>query len=90
MPSSAVQTFSEPDAYAAAIRATKAEVTVNARGKFSARLTKIDLHRLWMQRFSENMPRVLHSAFVAGRAIVTFGVHTALPTRRPMTGCRFR
>src|SRR5262249_39569706 len=33
------------------------------------------LHRLWMQRLSENMSRVVHSAFVTGRAIVTFRVH---------------
>ena len=52
MPSSAVRTFSDPDDYAASIRASKAEVTVTGRGQFTAKLTRIDLHRLWMQRFS--------------------------------------
>ena len=58
MPSSAVRTFTDPDDYAASIRATKAELTVTGRGRFAAKLIRIDLHRLWMQRFSDNLPRV--------------------------------
>ena len=58
MPSSAVRTFSDPDDYATSMRATKAEVTVTGRGKFTAKLIRIDLHRVWMQRFSDNLPRV--------------------------------
>jgi AraC-like DNA-binding protein len=73
MPSSAVRIFSEPDEYAAAIRATRAELTVTARGDFVAKLIRIDFHRLWMQRFSENGPRsYLHSAMTPGRACITF------------------
>ena len=72
MPSSAVRTFTDPDNYAAAIRATKAEVTVTRRGRFTAEITRIDLHRLWMQRFSDNLPRVGHSAGMSGRAIISF------------------
>jgi AraC-like DNA-binding protein len=72
MPASAVRTFSDPDDYTAAIRATKAEVTVTGRGEFTAKLTRIDLHRLWMQRFSDNLPRVAHSASMTGRAIISF------------------
>ena len=72
MPSSAVRTFTDPDDYAAAIRATKAEVVVTGRGQFTAKLIRIDLHRLWMQRFSDNLPRVGHSAAMTGRAIISF------------------
>src|SRR5215469_5591887 len=72
MPSSIVRTFTDPDAYAAAIRATKAEVMVTGRGRFAAEIIRIDLHRLWMQRFSDNLPRVGHSAAVSGRAIISF------------------
>jgi len=72
MPSSAVRTFSDPDDYAAAIRATKAEVVVTGRGQFTAKLIRIDLHRLWMQRYSDNLPRVAHSAPMTGRAIISF------------------
>jgi hypothetical protein len=46
MPSSAVQTFTDPDGYAASIRATRAELTVMGRGHFTAKLIRIDLHQL--------------------------------------------
>jgi AraC-like DNA-binding protein len=72
MPSSAVKTFSDPDDYASSIRATRAEITVMGRGDFNAKLTHIDLHHLWMQRFSDSLPRVLHSAAVTGRAFIIF------------------
>ena len=72
MPSSAVRKFTEPDEYADAIRATKAEVTVTGRGEFTAKIVRIDLHRLWMQRLSDNLPRVGHSAAMRGRAIISF------------------
>jgi AraC-like DNA-binding protein len=72
MPSSAVRTFTNSDDYAAAIRATTAELTVTGRGDFNAKLVRIDLHRLWMQQFSENLPRILHSEAGSGRAFITF------------------
>lgn len=72
MPSSSVLVFTEPGEYAAAIRATTIDLTVTERGQFRAKRTRVDFHRLWMQRFSENMSRTLHSSFVSGRAIITF------------------
>ena len=72
MPSSAVRTFTDPDDYAALIRNTKAEVTVTGRGQFTAKITRIDLHRLWMQRFSDNLPRVGHSAGTGTRVNISF------------------
>jgi AraC-like DNA-binding protein len=72
MPSSAVRTFTDPDEYAAAFRATRAEWTITGRGQFTAKLVRIDLHRLWMQRSSDNLPRVAHSATTTGRAIISF------------------
>jgi AraC-like DNA-binding protein len=72
MPSSAVRIFTDPDDYAASIRATSAEVMVIGRGRFAARITRIDLHRLWMQRFFDHLPRVGHSAAQTGRAIISF------------------
>ncbi|MGC2203166.1 MAG: hypothetical protein WA633_23880 [Stellaceae bacterium] len=72
MPSSSVRTFTDPDDYAAAIGATRAEATVMGRAHFTAKLARIDLHRLWMQRFSDNLPRVMHSAQRTGRAIISF------------------
>ena len=72
MPDSAVRTFTDADDYGSAMRATRAEMTVMGRGRFTAKITRIDLHRLWMQRFSDNLPRIAHSAMMAGRAIITF------------------
>jgi AraC-like DNA-binding protein len=71
MPSSAVRTFTDPDDYAAAIRNSRAEMTVTRRGQFSAKLIQIEFDRLWTQRFSESLPRIAHSAHM-GRAVVTF------------------
>jgi len=72
MPESAVRTFSDPDDYATSIRAAQVEATVTGRGQFTAKLTRIDFHRLWMQRCSNNLPRILHFAHITGRAIVQF------------------
>src|SRR5215469_15688626 len=72
MPSSAVRTFTDPDDYATAIRASTVQLTVVRRGNFNAKLTRIDLHHLWMQRFSDSLPRIAHAAYVTGRAIVIF------------------
>jgi len=68
VPWSAVQTFSDADEYAATIRGGIVELTVTARGDFNAKLTRVDLHSLWMQRFSESLPRVVHAANARGRA----------------------
>jgi AraC-like DNA-binding protein len=72
MPSSTVRNFTDPDDYAAAIRQGTHELTVTERGHFTATLTRIDLHRLWMQRFSENLPRISHIAGWGGRAVIAF------------------
>lgn len=72
MPSSTVQIFSDPDHYAASIRGGLIELTVSGRGDFTAKLTRIDLYRLWMQRFSDNLPRVADaSRLLPGRAYFT-------------------
>jgi AraC-like DNA-binding protein len=72
MPSSAVRTFTDPDDYAAAVRQGTYELTVTERGHFVAKLTRIDLHGLCMQRFSDNLPRISHIAGWGGRAVIAF------------------
>jgi hypothetical protein len=70
--SSAVRTFTDPDDYAGAIRAARVEITVTERGDYTAHQTRIDLHRLWMQRLSDSLPRIIHGDLVPGRAVITF------------------
>jgi AraC-like DNA-binding protein len=72
MPSSAVHTFTDPDDYTAAFRTTTAECAITGRGRFAAKLIRINLHRLWLHRYSDNLPRVAHSATIKGRAIISF------------------
>lgn len=72
MPSSAVRTFTDPDDYAAALRATTLELTITERGHFSGKIVSVDLDRLWMQRFSESLPQIGHSATIPGRVIISF------------------
>jgi hypothetical protein len=52
-------TFAEPDAFHAAIRTAEVKGVVTARGH-RAELTRIELHRLWMQRGVEGLPRVMN------------------------------
>jgi hypothetical protein len=86
MPSSAIRTFTDPDDYAAAIRATRAELTVMGRGDFAAKLIHIDLHLLWMQRFSDNLPQVSRTAVQTGRAVISFPHGTRAERRQSRCG----
>jgi AraC-like DNA-binding protein len=72
MLSSAVRIFSDPDDWTTTFRGSQAELTITARGRFSAKLTWIGLHRLQMQRFFDNLPRILHVAHVHRRATISF------------------
>ncbi len=72
MPSSTIQSFSDPYPYQAAIRGAQLEVLPTEKEDFRAELTKIDLHRLWMQRGDESLPRVFHGAVSPQRAVIGF------------------
>jgi AraC-like DNA-binding protein len=72
MLSSAVSTFADPDDWTTTFRGSQAELTITARGQFSAKLTWIRLHCLQMQRFFDNLPRILHVAHVHRRATISF------------------
>jgi AraC-like DNA-binding protein len=82
MPSSTVLTFTDPDDYAAAIRGSDTEFTILGRGQFVAKNIQIAFHRLWMQRFYDNLPRVGHraaSAILSGRVVVGFRTASGPP-----------
>jgi AraC-like DNA-binding protein len=72
MPTSSVNTFTDPDDYAAAVRATTAHFTIMGRGRFAAKLVRIDLKNLSMGQFSESLPRVAHVEVLTGRANISF------------------
>ena len=72
MPGSRVWSFGDPDEYVAHVRSAKAEVALTRPGRFKAKLIHIDLPRLWMQRFSDSLPRVAHYDLTDDRAVVSF------------------
>ena len=59
MPSSATRTFTDPDMCFAGIRNLQIDGVITKRGEFRAESTRIDLHRLWMHRFDESLPRIM-------------------------------
>ena len=75
MPSSTVRTFTDPDAYHAAIRHTHAEGIVTGRGQFRAELTFIRLNRVSLHRSEEALPRLTYSAVDPALFLVAFPVH---------------
>jgi hypothetical protein len=75
MPSSAVRTFTDPDEYTASIRSTTAEVTITGRGNFRAKQVHIDLDCLWMNRFTDNLPRIAFCADPTGYATISLRTH---------------
>jgi AraC-like DNA-binding protein len=72
MPASRIFAFADPYAYQASVRAADVELFLPERGEFRGSLMQIDLHRLWMQRGSESLPGISHSATPNGRAAIEF------------------
>ena len=71
MPDSAVLTFTDPDAFYAAVRNAQVDGVVTARGNFQAELTRIDLNRVWMLRGEESLARI-HSVAIGNRVAILF------------------
>jgi hypothetical protein len=81
MPSSAVRTFADPDDWTTTFRGSQAELTLTGRGQFSAKVTWVRLHCLQMQRFLDNLPRILHMAHIHRRATISFLAPQGSPQR---------
>ena len=58
MPSSEVASFDDPQRYEKSVRGTNLRLVVAGRGVFAAKLTKVDLGRVWMQRGHISLPTV--------------------------------
>jgi AraC-like DNA-binding protein len=82
MPSSSVRTFTDPDEYAAAVRQGTVNVTVTERGRFNAKICRVDFHELWMQRLSEDLAKTSHVAEWGARAILVFPTQPGAPIVR--------
>jgi len=80
MPSSAVRTFTDPDAYFGGIRNLQIDGLVVQGGEFGAKLTRIDLHRLFMCGFEESLPRVMKVTPSARRVGILFSTDPDQPT----------
>jgi len=80
MPAGRTFTFTDPERYQAAIRASNVELFPIGKGAFRAELTQIDLHRLWMQRGSENIPTISHGVVTADRAVIEFLTRSGQPS----------
>ena len=79
MPSSRVYTFSDPNEYGATVRAGQAKMTITAGSSFSVKLVQIDLHRLWMQRFTDSAARLFCATTASERTIVGFPMREGKP-----------
>jgi hypothetical protein len=80
MPSSATRTFTDPDMYfAGGIRNLQIDGVITKRGDFQAEMTRIDLHRLWMHRFEERLPRIMKITPSGKRPHVLFATDPRQP-----------
>jgi len=67
-----VRTFTDPDEFGASFVGTNVDFTILGRGRFEAKLYFIDFERLNMRRFSDNLPRIGHTADVVDQATIAF------------------
>ena len=84
MLSSSARAYTDPDDYAASAQATTVMLTLAARGDFHAHRISIKLHHLWLQSFSERLPRVAHWANHPGRAVISFRTNLGQGCSRPV------
>src|ERR1700730_14935615 len=76
---SEVMTFTDPDAFYANMRRARVEGVVPRRGEYRAESTRIDLHRLWMQRGVESLPRALDVSTSGERPAIVFAANQNQP-----------
>ena len=72
MPASTVLQFNDPFEHQQSVLNGDVKLLVTAPGDYRARLTRIGLHRLFMQRGQESLPRVANVALDPGRRPIVF------------------
>jgi hypothetical protein len=77
LPTSSVRTFTDPDAFHAAIRHSHAEGIVSGRGRFRAELTLVRLNRVSLHSSDEALHRVTYSAVDPALFLVLGGLEAA-------------
>jgi AraC-like DNA-binding protein len=80
MPSSATRTFTDPEMYFAGIRNLQIDGVITKRGEFRAESTHIDLHRLFMYRSDESLPRIMKVTPSGMRAGIVFAISPGEPS----------
>ena len=80
MPLSATRTFTDPEMYFAGIRNLQIDGVITKRGEFRAESTRIDLHRLWMHRIDESLPRIMRITPSGKRSVILFATDPRQPT----------
>ena len=78
MPWSAALKTTDVDEFRAAVRPTTRNLTVTGRGRFSANLTRVDLHHVKMQRSQESLARAWELELPPTRTAIAFGIEPGL------------
>ncbi len=76
MQSSMVRRYADPGDYMKEFTWSNADVCITARGRFSAKRTRISLPAVLLHRFSEELPRVGRIVHAPRRALFMFGTGT--------------
>jgi hypothetical protein len=61
------------------IRNLQIDGVITKRGEFRAESTRIDLHRLWMHRFDESLPRIMRITPSGKRSLILFATDPYQP-----------
>jgi AraC-like DNA-binding protein len=80
MPTSATRTFTDPEMYFTGIRNLQIDGVITKRGEFRAETTRVDLHRLWMHRLDETLPRIMRVTPSGKRSLILFATDPYRPT----------
>ncbi len=79
MPYSVARTFTDPDSYFSGIRNLQIGGVITRRGDFRVEATRVDLHRLWMYRFDESLPRIMRITPSGMRLVILFATNSNQP-----------